>query len=254
MGNAPHLPDNNEPWVKDVAELQLALFNLMSAWFNGLNTQAFQKVLISATGLGETNKISISEYTWSFLPENAQVTIVPPSPQDGLVSAMGWTINQIYRVAFNRTRGLSDASQEAPGADTLREMNAELVSLLKIALTEMEGIVNRFLNHYAAFKGVENFEADIKFDADLSIEDLSKQIERFLAYRDEIRKILPWRKAHLKKVARQEDFGEEETQDIMQAIEDLPPEPSPKGLNSLVSLMTNDGQEDPVEAPSDATK
>lgn len=233
---------HNEPWVKDCAELQLALFNLMSAWFNGLNTQAFQRVLISASGATEQTKISISEYTWSIIPEGSNVTTIEPANDGSLVNAMAWTINQMYRVAFNRTRGLSDASQESPGADTLREMNAELISLLKVALTELESIVNRFLYHYSKMKGVSGFAGRIEFDKNLSAEDVEKATSRFLAYRDEIRKVLPWRKAHLKKVASSEDFSESEMSEIFDAIENLKDDAS---FNPFAGIghFTNGGQE-----------
>lgn len=233
---------HNEPWVKDCAELQLALFNLMSAWFNGLNTQAFQRVLISASGATEQTKISISEYSWSIIPEGSAVTTIEPASDASLVNAMAWTINQMYRVAFNRTRGLSDASQESPGADTLREMNAELISLLKVALTEIEAVLNRALAHYARMKGIADFQGKIEFDKDLSVEDVEKATSRFLAYRDEIRKVLPWRKAHLKKVASAEDFAEDEMKEILAAIDKLKDEPM---LNPLAGMdpFINGGQE-----------
>lgn len=241
---------HNEPWVKDCAELQLSLFNLMSAWFNGKNTQAFQRVLISASGANEQTKIAISEYTWSIIPENATVTVIEPGDDSGLVNAMAWCITQMYRVAFNRTRGLSDASQEAPGADTIREMNAELISLLKIALTELEGCVNAALTHYAKLKGKADFTGKVEFDKDLAVEDVEKATARFLAYRDEIRKLLPWRKAHLRKVARAEDFSEEETQEILEAIEDLKDEVPQLGLLAGMGPFLN-GQEEEDQAAGD---
>ena len=217
----------NEPWVKDIAELQLQLFNYMSAWSNQLNTQAFQRVLIAADGIGPEQQAAISEYAWGRIPAGSGVHTIEPSDTSAHVDAMAWTVNQMYRVGFNRTRGLSDSSEEAPGADTLREMNAELADLLKVALTEIEGVVNAGLRYYARFKGKPDFQGKITFDKDLTPEDIQKQSETFLAYRDEIRKLLTWRKAHLRKVVRLEKFSEDETEDILEEIETLKLDPVP---------------------------
>lgn len=217
----------NEPWVKDIAELQLLLFNYISGWSNLINASCFQKIFMIIPGANEKHQIAVSEYAYPILPENSDVKTIDSADVSAHTDGIAWAVNQMYRVAFNRTRGLSDSSEEAPGADTLREMNAELADLLKGALTEIEAVTNQAINFYARFKGKADFKSEVKFDLDLAPEDMAAQTALFVTYRDEIRKLLSWRKAHLKKVALKEKFDEQETKDILQEIDALKLEPVP---------------------------
>lgn len=215
---------NNESWIKDVGELQLVLFNLMSAHYNLLNTQAFQRVFVSGD-LQDKHLVSISEYAVSVLPMEAKPYVIEPSDTDALIKAIGSTMDQIYRVAFNRTRGVAIDSREAPGASTLREMSTELIALLVQSVAEIEGVVNEALKHYAMFKlGPERgakFTGRVTLSRDITAEDVNQQIQMFLAYRDEIRNVLPWRKAHLKKVAVSMGYNNTEREEIVREIDGL---------------------------------
>ncbi len=228
---------NNISWVRDVSELQLVLYNLMSAYYNQLNTQAFQRVFVSGD-LQDKHLISISEYAVSVLPQEAKPYVIEPSSTDALVAAINQTVDQLYRVAFNRTRGVSSSSNEAPGAATLREMSTELIALLIHAVGELESCVNQALSHYARFKGIENFQGRVIFSRDITADDVAMQIQMFLAYRDEIRNIDSWRKAHLKKVAATMGYSEHELSQILTDIDAIEPLPQfnqtalPRGLTA----------------------
>jgi hypothetical protein len=210
----------NEPWVKDISEQQLVLFNVMSAWYNQLNTQAFQRGIL-AGDLAKEHSIAISEYTWAMVPLGTTATVIEPSSTEPLTSAMEQTVDQMYRIGFNRSRGLSSDSKEAPSESTLREMNSELVSLILTSMGQIESLVNESLQYYARFKGIENFEGKITLSRDLTADDVMKQAEVYAIYRDEIRKVLSWRKAHLKKVALQMSYSDEEIEDIEKDIDAL---------------------------------
>ena len=239
---------NNVSWVRDVAELQLVLFNLMSAHYNLLNTQAFQRVFISGD-LQDRHLISISEYAVSVLPQEAKPFVVEPSDTQSLIAAINSTMDQLYRVAFNRTRGVAMDSKEAPGASTLREMSTELIALLIHAVGELEGVVNEALMHYAAFKlgpeRAKEFKGRVTLSRDITADDIALQIQMFLAYRDEIRNVQSWRKAHLKKVAVTMGYNEDERVAILDDIENLEPLPQfnqtalPRGLNAQGINDTN---------------
>jgi hypothetical protein len=232
------ITQNNVSWVKDVAELQLVLYNLMSAYYNQLNTQAFQRVFISGD-LQDKHLISISEYAVSVLPQEAKPYVIEPSSTDALISAIESTMDQLYRVAFNRTRGVAAGSKEAPGAATLREMSTELIALLIHAVGELEGALNVALKHYARFKGIEDFEGRVTLSRDITADDVALQIQMFLAYRDEIRNVESWRKAHLKKVAATMGYNEDELSQIIEDIDQIQPLPQfnqtalPRGLTPV---------------------
>lgn len=228
---------NNISWVRDVSELQLVLYNLMSAYYNQLNTQAFQRVFVSGD-LQDKHLISISEYAVSVLPQEAKPYVIEPASTEALLGAINTTVDQLYRVAFNRTRGVSTSSNEAPGAATLREMSTELIALLIHAVGELEAALNTALGHYARFKGVADFRGRVTLSRDITADDINQQIQLFLAYRDEIRNIESWRKAHLKKVAATMGYNESELSSIISDIDSLEPLPTfvqkalPRGLTA----------------------
>jgi hypothetical protein len=228
---------NNVSWVKDVSELQLVLYNLMSAYYNQLNTQAFQRVFVSGD-LQDKHLISISEYAVSVLPQEAKPYVIEPASTEALIAAINQTVDQLYRVAFNRTRGVSSTSNEAPGAATLREMSTELIALLIHAVGELEGCVNQALQHYARFKGIQDFQGRVTFSRDITADDVAMQIQMFLTYRDEIRNIDSWRKAHLKKVAATMGYSEDELSTIIRDIDGIESLPQfnqtalPRGLTA----------------------
>jgi hypothetical protein len=242
----PELPvvtiTTNDSWIKDVSELQLVLFNLMSAWYNQLNTQAFQRIFVS--GLDKDGAISISEYAISRIPLEAKPYVIEPSSTAAYVEAAAITTDQIAKVAFNRTRSLAAGSKEAPGAETIAEMNTELIALLKQALEEIEGLVNSALKLYAIYKlGPERgaaFDGKVTFSKDLDTKAVSQRIEMFLTYRDEIRKVLSWRKAELKRVASEMGYGDEELKDIRDGIDALQDEPV---INPLLGVAPFTDQE-----------
>ncbi|TXH14439.1 MAG: hypothetical protein E6R03_09250 [Hyphomicrobiaceae bacterium] len=217
----------NESWIKDVSELQLVLFNIMSAWYNQLNTQAFQRIFVA--GLDESSAMSISEYAISRIPLEAKPFIIEPSSTAAYVEAAAITAEQIAQVAFNRARSIPSDSKEAPGANTLAEMNAELIALLTQALEEMEGLINSAIKVYAQFKlGPEKgsaFNGHIELPKELDIKAVGERIETFLTYRDEIRKVLPWRKAELRKVAAEMGYDDDTLTEITAGIEQLKDEP-----------------------------
>lgn len=228
---------NNVSWVKDVSELQLVIYNLMSAYYNQLNTQAFQRVFVSGD-LQDKHLISISEYAVSVLPQEAKPYVIEPASTEALLGAINTSVDQLYRVAFNRTRGVSSTSNEAPGAATLREMSTELIALLIHAVGELESALNDAIGHYARFKGFQDFQGRVTLSRDITADDVNQQIQMFLAYRDEIRNIDSWRKAHLKKVAATMGYTEDELSTIVQDIDEIQPLPSfnqtalPRGLTA----------------------
>lgn len=228
---------NNVSWVKDVSELQLVIYNLMSAYYNQLNTQAFQRVFVSGD-LQDKHLISISEYAVSVLPNEAKPYVIEPASTEALLGAINASVDQLYRVAFNRTRGVSMGSNEAPGAATLREMSTELIALLIHAVGELESALNDALKHYARFKGLSDFQGRVTLSRDITADDVNQQIQLFLAYRDEIRNVESWRKAHLKKVAATMGYAEDELSQIVMDIDDIQPLPSfnqtalPRGLTA----------------------
>lgn len=239
----------NESWIKDVAELQLVLFNLMSAYYNQLNTQAFQRIFVA--GLDESSAMSISEYAISRIPLEAKPFIIEPSSTTAYVEAAEITAQQIAQVAFNRSRSIASGSKEAPGAETIAEMNAELMALLKQGLEEIESLVNSALKIYAMYKlgptlGAA-FDGKVELSKDLDTKAVSERVEMFVTYRDEIRKVLPWRKAELRKAASEMGYDDEELTEITNGIKELKDEPLLNPLTGMAPFMAKKNNNDNEE-------
>lgn len=244
----------NPSWVKEIAQQQLVLHNELSCYFNLLNSQCFQRTYVSGQ-MGERHQIAVSEYSVVVLPENTTVQTVEPADTTAHKDAVLGAIDRMYRIAFNRTRGLASDSKEAPSENTLREMNVELIKLLQQAVGNVESLLNQGLRHYALFKlGAEKgakFTGKATLSRDIVAEDVEKQAQLFLTYRDEMRKILSWRKAHLKKVVHDMKYSTEETEEILSDIDKLKDEPQIDPTRAFKPFVRGNGQEDDQET-SDA--
>lgn len=212
----------NDPWVKDAAEVCLQTYNLMSARFNQLNAQAFQRVIIAGNNQSK-QMVSISEYGWATVAEGSTVTVVQPTDTVALNTTIGEMIEATYTVVFNRLRTLPADSKEAPGAETIREMKEEFYSLLSVAVDEIEQITRSFIRHYAMFKlGTDKgakFDGEVVFAKDFTVEDFAQQSELFAVFRSYIDEIDPWLKANLEKVARKQNLPKEKMPEIIKGIE-----------------------------------
>ncbi len=126
-------------------------------------------------------------------------------------------------------------------------MNAELIALLQQALEEIEGLVNSALKLYVYYKlgpaqGAA-FKGEIEISKKLDVKAVSERIEMFMTYRDEIRKVLPWRKAELKRVASEMGYDDEDLSEILDGIEELKDEPMINPLTGMAPFMAAKGND-----------
>jgi hypothetical protein len=237
---------HGESWVKDAAELGLVLFNLMSAYYNQLNYQAHQRVML-AGDLNNENLVAASEFSMVRLPQGTQVTVIEPGDTGSLERAIEKTVDQIYKVAFNQTKKLASTSNEAPGADTLREMKEEMIALILAALSELEGLANRMIKNYAVFKsGDQNFSGTIKLNKEITVEDIGQMIALFQAFADDLKPIDSIRKAVLKKAVQQMNLGgledlqkDIDSHEFGQPAQAAPQGPPSKAMAARADLMTH---------------
>lgn len=220
---------DNPSWVKDIVPLCIGMYNLQSAYYSALNSQAFQRVVMAGTGLGDKHEIAVGENAILFVPEGTTTTVIEPSDTKALEGAISRKFDEISRVAWNRSRSLAASSGEAPGAETLREQGLELNALLEQAAREIEAVVNKSLKSYAMFvlgpeKG-EKFEGKIAIQTDFSSADFRESLELYLAHKDEIRQVPTWRKHYLKNVMRKQGFTALQQEEISGGIEEIPEVP-----------------------------
>lgn len=213
-----------ESWIKGACEQQLALFNHNSFYSNLLHTQGYQRVVVF-TDDRENAAIALSMFTAALLPVGGSVHTIEPANTAPYENAIDRTIDSFFKVVFNQTKSLSAASKEAPGAETLKEMKEDLVSLVKSSITELENLVNKMVRDYAMFIGQKDFTGKVTFSKDITTEDVTKMIEIYLAHQDDIKQILPWHQAYLNKVVDLQNFTPDEEEEIKKGIAAMKQEP-----------------------------
>lgn len=210
IGDFDYIPISyawGEPWVKDISEIALLIHNTQSALDNQLLYQAFQRII--ATGNFEASDSAIlSESAILMLPEGMQITVVEPSNPAALIDRLNTLIQILFQVAFARVRLVPSDAKGIEGADTQREAKQEFIALLTSAGRDIEALTNQAVRDYAAFKGMSDFQEEVQFDFDITIEDLDQQIRLIQAFYDDIKKSETWYRETLKKIAVQMNLAE----------------------------------------------
>ncbi len=205
-----------DSFVKDASEMQLLVFNTMSAESSALNAQAFQRVFI-AGNLKESQKMMLNEYLINFLPENASVQTVEPFNSAPLQQARDAFIEMTFKVAFNQLNTVSADSKAMPGAETRREMKDEFVALVQTSLSEIEDLVNRAMADYVFKKNGSEYTDRITFDKQITEDDIDREIAIWQAHVDDFKKIPTLHKGIIAKHAKY--FGLPDEEKIVEEIE-----------------------------------
>lgn len=233
-----------ESFIKDAAEMQLLVFNLMSAESSGLNAQAFQRIF--AIGVPEEQKIRFSEWLITFLPDGADVkTIEPPSTatiESAILRCIDWT----FKVAFNQISGLAAGSKESPGAETRREIKDDLVALVTTTLTGIEDLINDAIGNYARLKGETPPTERVELDKNVTSDDIENELKIWQAHADDFKKSATLYRAVVKKHAKELNVGNEDAiaKELDEAIKAGTERPA----------ATEGGQEPPANSRTDTLR
>ena len=208
-GEVPIATIESESFIKDAAEMQLLVFNFMSAESSIVNNQAFRNIFI--IGLeSEKHKVAVGEYVWQFLNQGATVESIEPVDATTISKAVDRAIDFTFKVAFNQVMALAAGSKESPSAETRRAMMDDFVAIVETSLTEIEDVVNQAVYFYAKFKGIKLGESDrITFDKKVTERDFDQFLATWNSLRDDFRKIAEVRKEVLKKGAESMGLSEE---------------------------------------------
>jgi len=196
-------------FLKDAAEMQLLLFNFMSAESSALNAQAFQKIFIS--GEEDSDKaILLNEFAINLLSAGSTVTSIEPGSTSSIESAILRSIDWFFKVAFNQVDGLSHSSKESPSADTRRQMKDEFIALVETTLTKFENVLNSVVRHIALLKGMEPPAADQRITFDKTVTDSDYEVEMTIwgAFADQFKQIPTANKEMLKRQAKRLGLGD----------------------------------------------
>lgn len=224
-----------ESWVKEVVPLCLLKHNTQSALDNVLLYQAFQRIMVAGR-IPEEGKSAMSEYVITFLPEGASVTVIDPADTSALEKRNGTLAGEIFRTAFFQSRVMPADSRGVEAAATQREAKEEFLAAMINASQNLEHLMNNAFKAYAKFKGINDFDGEIRFEKDITMEDVSEQMALARAHWDVIQKHPTWRKEVNKKIAKQQNL--DNVEDIITEIEDAP-EPVNSKLSNLNGERAN---------------
>lgn len=210
---------HGESFLKDAAEMQLLLFNLMSAESSCLNAQAFRMVFISDGSADSDRVMTLNEYAFNLLGEGATVNVVEPVSTATLENAIMRVIDWAFKVAFNQVDGLSASSKESPSAETRRQMKDEFIAIVQDTLIDLENILNSIVRHIAMLKGETPPTEKITIAKTVTDEDYEQELAIWQAFADQFKQIPSLNKAMLMRQVKRLGFeGDEKIQGEIDAF------------------------------------
>lgn len=211
---------HGESFIKDSAEMQLLLFNFMSAESSCLNAQAFRMVFISDSSADNDRVMTLNEYAFNLLSEGATVNVVEPVSTATLENAIMRVIDWVFKVAFNQVDGLSASSKESPSAETRRQMKDEFIALVEDTLTDVENILNSIVGHVAMLRGEKPPTEKITISKTVTDEDYEEELAIWQAFADQFKQIASVNKAMLKRQIKRLGFdGDKEIEKDIESFD-----------------------------------
>lgn len=223
-------------WVHDVCQENIRFHNIRSMKDNVNFFQGYSKTFI----VGEQDKKiekALTEYTVSFLEENSNVIFGPVIIPTGLENSEKESLSNIYKLGLNQLRNLPLDSKETQSAEAVVEEKWNTIALVQSTLEEIEGIVDRSLEHYAAMKGVRDFKGSIKLNKDIQEKDFDQFITAYSAFADKISEYPEIEASVLKEAIMRMGFDEETTKENLAALKKGP-----------TKAQAKETQQDPVES------
>lgn len=215
IGEIPIACLDKDSWMKDVSRKALQLFNLESSLDNQLNFQGYQRAF-AAGAFKEGDSIVMNEAGLVCFPEGTNIQVVEPTNPVALMNRINGVTATLFQIAFYRTRVLPSDAKAIESSDNQRESKEEFLSCIINAATQIEGLANQAIRHYAAFKGMTDFEGEIKIDKDITVEDWDQVIGNISAFYSDIKAHSRWYKSTMKKVATQMNLA-----DIDEIVEEI---------------------------------
>ena len=179
----PVVCGNDRSWLKEVQPLCERYYNLDSNHDNIIYFQGYARIAIS-TNQTLASIMPASESTIMRLPEGATVTQITSEDPTASEKNRADIRNMIFRVGLNQPRQLDGSSQQVQSAETLREEKEFTLALAKETVSDIENLVNQFIEHWAAFKRRPEYENKIELNKDFSSEDYAEFIQLYSAFAD----------------------------------------------------------------------
>lgn len=174
---------NDRSWLQEVQPLCERYYNLDSNHDNIIYFQGYARVAI-ATNQTLAAIMPASESTIMRLPEGATVTQITSEDPTASEKNRADLRNMIFRVGLNQPRQLDGGSQQVQSAETIREEREFTLALAKETVSDIENLVNQFIENWAQFKRRPEYENKIELNKDFSTEDYNEFIQLYTAFAD----------------------------------------------------------------------
>ena len=198
-----------ESWIKDILPLSRRAFNIESNIDNINGNQGFQRIFVATDASAEQWK-EVGESVIGKVPAGSTLLTVDPVDTSSQERRLAHTIMNIYKVAFNITRILPADSASAEGDATLKERKQSLLDLIVSEIGTLEELVNKAIQVYAKFKGVEIGDRKVTFSRDVTDDDLDQVKATFLQHQSYLTKYPTLVKEYIKRMTQSMNLDKEE--------------------------------------------
>lgn len=174
--------------LKSGIPIALRIYNKESELDNILHGQCYDRIFlfsdIENTALDETGQqfsdeakeIKISTNSLVVLPREGSVEKIDPTNPEALEHSIMRDIDNFFRVVFNQTRTPGSDSRAVESDRTLKEQKESLLTRIERTREKLIGVMNQALKHYAAFKGVPEFEGELAFAQAVTEADITEML------------------------------------------------------------------------------
>lgn len=188
----------NISWIKDLVPHVLKYFNLESVIDNICLYQAHQRIFLIGD-LSKTQVVAATEYCYSNLPQGSTIETIEPTNTQAVEARLGQVLNNIFRIAYNQTRMMSQDSNAVQSSDTIKQEKEGVYNLISAQAKYYEKLVNDMLVLMAKYKG-QDIKPNFRFNIDANDINIDAFIKLIALFKDELSKIPNARKQLISKV------------------------------------------------------
>lgn len=231
---------STESWLLPVSHESLRFHNLRSNYDNILYHSGYRQKFIASSGeVAELSKV-ISEAITPVLPEGSTLLTFEPDDASGYSEAMRNSISTIFKIGLNRLEGISEDTRAVRASDTIQAEDRNFLTFIEATIDDVEDLLNDSIRHYAAFKGIENFNGKVTLSKDITEESVETFILLWNSLKDELQNsdLLEVKKEAITKAIRAMKLENED--DLVKAVKDSTLDNPSLGRNDILGQAFRD--------------
>jgi hypothetical protein len=148
------------------------------------------------------------------LPENGNALKLDPVDVAPYERALEDSFSTSMKLGLNMLRMLPGTSLENQSAESTAQEKENLYALVDSSLEDIENVVNEAIEYAALYKGIKDFESDVKFDRAITEQSTTEFVSLAQAFMDKLTKYPQAGKELLMRAATQLQLSEEAIKEI----------------------------------------